>query len=59
MFISNKRPLQIKKSISYGGWESEKLNKMEKELMEHYGKNYSQLLKDLVREKYYAVKAAL
>ena len=59
MFISNKRPPQIKKSISYGGWESEKLNKMEKELMEHYGKNYSQLLKDLVREKYYALKAAL
>ena len=37
MFISSKRPPQIKKSISYGGWESEKLNKMEKELMEHYG----------------------
>ena len=59
MFISNKRPPQIKKSISYGGWGSEKLNKMEKELMEHYGKNYSQLLKDLVREKYHALKAAL
>ena len=59
MFISSKRPPQLKKSISYGGWESEKLNKMEKELMEHYGKNYSQLLKDLAREKYYALKAAL
>ena len=59
MFISKKRPTQIKKSISYGGWECEKLNKMEEELMEHNGKNFSQLHKDLVREKYYAVKSAL
>ena len=59
MALFTAEPKQIKKSISYGGWESEKLNKMEKELMEHYGKNYSQLLKDLVREKYYALKAAL
>ena len=50
---------QEKKSISYGGWEKDKLFDMEKQLQEHYGYNFSQLHKSLVRERFYALKAAL
>ena len=50
---------QEKRSISYGGWEKEKLFDMEKQLQEHYGYNFSQLHRSLVREKFYALKTAL
>ena len=50
------RPIQYKRCVSYGGWEKDKLQKMEDELMEELGKNYSQLHKDLIREKHYALK---
>jgi|TARA_Y100000114_G_C11713638_1_gene304784 hypothetical protein len=43
---------QVKKPVSYGGHEHRVLD-MEQRLMNHYGYNYSQLHKVLVREKYY------
>lgn len=48
-----------KKMVSYQEQEIERLSLMESSLMDHYGYNYSQLHKNLVREKYYALKAAL
>ena len=50
---------QEKKSISYGGWEKDELFDMEKQLQEHYGCNFSQLHKSLVRKWFYALKTAL
>jgi len=43
---------QVKKTVSYGSYEAIKLNKMELLLMEHYGYDFSQLHKVLVRERY-------
>ena len=43
---------QLRKPVSYGGHEHRVLD-MEQRLMNHYGYNYSQLHKVLVREKYY------
>lgn len=45
-------PRQMKKTVSYGSYEAIKLNKMESMLMEHYGYDYSQLHKVLIRERY-------
>jgi len=52
-------PLQKKKCVSYGGFEKERFDEMERVLMEHYCYNYSQLHKVLIREKYYALKTAI
>lgn len=43
---------QIKKSISYGEFEKERLFMMEKELMQHHSYNFSQLHKSLIRDAY-------
>ena len=43
---------QVKKPVAYGGHEHRVLD-MEQRRMNHYGYNYSQLHKVLVREKYY------
>ena len=48
-----------KKMVSYQEQEIERLSLMEGSLMDHYGYNYSQLHKNLVREKYYALKTTL
>ena len=48
-----------KKMVSYQDQEIERLSLMEGSLMDHYGYNYSQLNKDLVKVKYYALKAVL
>ena len=53
------KPIQKKKSVSYGSWEKEKFLNMEQVLMKHFGYNYSQLVKVLIREKYYALKEVL
>lgn len=45
-------PKQVRKTVSYGSNEAIKLNKMEIVLMEHYGYDYSQLHKTLIRERY-------
>ena len=45
MFYSEPKPKQEKRSVSYGGYEKQKLFDMESALMEHYGYNYSQLIK--------------
>ena len=46
---------QTKKCVSYGGWEVERLQMMEDELMQKHGYNYSQLHKVLVRDAYRAL----
>ena len=51
--------LKTKSMVSYGLHEVEHLKKMESELMNHYSYNFSQLHKNLVREKYYQVKTIL
>ena len=48
-----------KKMASYQEQEIERLSLMEGSLMDHYGHTYSQPHKNLAREKYYALKAAL
>ena len=40
------------KQVSYGEYEVERLLMMENKLMNHHGKNYSQLHKDLIRKEY-------
>ena len=57
MFYSEPKPKQEKRSVSYGGYEKQKLFDMESALMEHYGYNYSQLIKTLIRKNYYELKA--
>jgi len=52
MALFTAEPKQIKKSISYGGFEKERLFMMEEELMKHYSYNFSQLHKSLVRDAY-------
>ena len=47
---------QIRRPVSYGGHEQRVID-MEKELMNHFGYNFSQLHKTLVREKYYQLRA--
>ena len=59
MFYSEQRPKQEKRSVSYGGYEKQKLFDMESALMEHYGYNFSQLHKILVRKNYYELKSVL
>ena len=59
MFYSEPKPKQEKRSVSYGGYEKQKLFDMESALMEHYGYNYSQLIKTLIRKNYYELKAVL
>ena len=59
MFYSEPRPKQEKRSASYGGHEKQKLFDMESALMEHYGYNYSQLIKTLIRKNYYEIKSVL
>ena len=59
MFYSEPKPKQEKRSVSYGGYEKQKLFDMESALMDHYGYNYSQLVKTLIRENYYELKAVL
>tara|TARA_S200002703_G_C3706376_1_gene216975 strand:- start:546 stop:722 length:177 start_codon:yes stop_codon:yes gene_type:complete len=52
MALFTTEPRQIKKSISYGTFEKERIFRMEEELMEHHGYNFSQLHKCLVRDAY-------
>ena len=59
MFYAEEKPKQEKRSVSYGGYEKQKLFDMESALMDHYGYNYSQLVKTLIRENYYELKAVL
>ena len=59
MFYTEEKPKQEKRSVSYGGYEKQKLFDMESALMDHYGYNYSQLVKTLIRENYYELKAVL
>ena len=59
MFYSEPKPKQEKRSVSYGGYEKQKLFDMESALMEHYGYNYSQVMKTLIRNNYYKLKAVL
>ena len=40
------------RQVSYGEYEVERLLMMENKLMNHHGKNYSQLHKDLIRKEY-------
>ena len=47
---------QIKKSVSCGSFEKERVFKMEEALMKHYGYNFSQLHKTLVRDAYQHLK---
>jgi hypothetical protein len=51
-----KNPTQIKSTVSYGKKECLKLKRMEQMLMEHYGYDYSQLHKVLVRERYNQIR---
>ncbi len=46
---------QLRKPVSYGGHEHRVID-MENYLMDHYGYNFSQLHKTLVRERYYQVR---
>ena len=59
MFYTEEKPKQEKRSVSYGGYEKQKLFDMESALMDHYGYNYSQLVKTLIRENYYELIAVL
>ncbi len=59
MFYTEEKPKQEKRSVSYGGYEKQKLFDMESALMDHYGYNYSQLVKILIRKNYYELKAVL
>ena len=59
MFYPEPRPKQEKRSVSYGGYEKQKLINMESALMDRYGYNYSQLIKTLIRKNYYELKALL
>ena len=59
MFNTEETPKQEKRSVSYGGYEKQKLFDMESALMDHYGYNYSQLVKILIRKNYYELKAVL
>ena len=59
MFYSGPRPEQEKRSVNYGGYEKQELFDMESALMEHYGYNYSELIKTLIRKNYYEIKAVL
>ncbi len=52
MSITLKDKYNFRRPVSYGGHEQKVLD-MEKDLMNHYGYNFSQLHKVLVREKYY------
>ena len=52
MTTLTKNSKQVKKTVSYGSTEAIKLNKMEMMLMEHYGYDFSQLHKVLIRERY-------
>jgi hypothetical protein len=52
MTALTKNSKQIKRTVSYGSNEAIKLNKMEMMLMEHYGYDFSQLHKVLIRERY-------
>ena len=59
MFYTEEKPKQEKRSVSYGGYEKQKLFDMESALMDHYGYNYLQLVKTLIRKNYYELKAVL
>ena len=52
MTTLTKNSKQVKRTVSYGSTEAIKLNKMEMMLMEHYGYDFSQLHKVLIRERY-------
>ncbi len=56
---SEPRPKQEKRSVSHGGYEKKKLFDMESALTEHYGYNYSQLIKSLIGKNYYEIKGVL
>ncbi len=47
---------QTRKPVSYGSYE-QRVQDMEEELMNHYGYNFSQLHKVLVRERYYQIRS--
>ena len=47
---------QVKSTVSYGKNECLKLKKMEQTLMEHYGYDFSQLHKVLIRERYNQIR---
>ena len=46
---------QQRVNISFGGYEAETIRRKEKDLMEFYGWNRSQLYKKLVRERHQLV----
>ena len=47
---------QTRKPVSYGSYE-QRVQDMEQELMSHYGYNFSQLHKVVVRERYYQLRS--
>ena len=49
---------QLKKNVSYGSEEVDRLIKMEKILMKKYRWNYSQLHKNLVEDRYQMIEVA-
>ncbi len=40
------------KQVSYADYEYKRLNMMQEALMKHHAKNFSQLVKDLMRKEY-------
>ena len=59
IFYTEDKSKQEKRSISHGGYEKKKLFDMESALIDHYGYNYSQPVKSLIRKNYYEIKAVL
>ena len=41
MFYTEEKPKQEKRSVSYGGYEKQKLFDMESALMDHYGTTHN------------------
>ena len=56
MNATTTEPKQTRRPVSYGSYE-QRVKDMEEELMNHYGYNFSQLHKVLVREKYYKLRS--
>ena len=43
------------RNVSYAGYELDRIRMMEDKLCKHYGKNFSQLHKDLVRKEFASI----
>ena len=50
--MSNFQDYPRAKQVSYADYEAARIQQMENTLMEHHGKNFSQLHKDMVRKEY-------